>query len=155
SNSDINSDFIVIPATATVRQVRDAIPQDERRKQYIVTPLGNDTYAVYRLADVIAFLQSKAHGNDPEPAMFYATLDDLTDLLTAFARQAVTRSDELDDILKQWNRSSDPSLAVIDGGNVVGVLASTRRGGGDVDWLDNEPKSANGGGHISHAKPPA
>lgn len=154
SNDDLNSDFMVIPTNATVRAVRDAIPQEERRKRYIVTPLPNENFAVFRLADLIAYLKSKAQGDRVEPAMLSATLDELDEFRAAFTRPGVARAAELADILKNWNRISDPALAVIEQGNVVGVLASQRRGSGDVDWLDNEPQSANGGGHISHAKPP-
>ena len=153
--SQINTDWIPIPAAATVRQVRDAIPPDKRRITWIVTPMGDGSYAVFRMGSLINFLQGKANGGPVQRWMLRSSLADLGTFLPMYTRKAVDVSADLDVVKETWNPLADPPLVVLQNGNPIGVLKSTARGGeGDIHWLDNEPKSANGGGPKAVPPPP-
>lgn len=147
-SSEINHDWIEIPDIATVRQVRDAIPPERRRIVWIITPRGGQNFAVYRVGDLIAFLKRETQQEFVTRKLLNQTLAELEDFLKLFTRAAIDVNAELDDVRETWNPLSDPPLVVLRNGAAIGVLKSTRRsGGGEMDWLDNEPKSANGGDH--------
>lgn len=155
-SSDINRDWLTLPPTATIRDVRDAIPQDERRKRSVVTPLDDGRYAVYRLADLIEFLQTNLGVQFVTRGVLNHQLADTGTFLTDRARPPVQLSANLDRIHETWNPLADPPLVVLDGATIVGVLSAGVRGGPrDVDFLDNELPEANGGGRGPHAEPPA
>jgi hypothetical protein len=147
--NDINTNWIQFPPTAQVGEVHFAIPRDERRKQWIVVPLEQRIFAVFRYGDLIRAIQAFTHAQEARADMLNLVLQDLN-FLSHFARPAVDReADDLYDIQQWWNRQSDPPLVVLSQGTVIGVLRNPMRGGTEnVDWFGNLGMAqANGGDH--------
>jgi len=151
-NDQINRDWIVLQKTATVREIKQRVPRDQRRIQWIVTPIDAQEYAVYRVSDLIQFLTEALHVDAVTERLLNAQLENLNDFLKTYTRTAVERNANWDDVRDGWSPNADPPLVVLENGRPIGILKSSVRGGAsDVDFLDqapvSEPKSANGGGH--------
>jgi len=148
-SNDINTNWIQFAPTAQVGQVHFGIPRDERRKMWIVVPLGNRTFAVFRYGDLIRAIQDFTHADEARADMLNLVLQDLN-FLPRFARPPVDReADDIYEIQQWWNRQSDPPLVVLSQGAVIGVLRNALRGGTEnVDWFGNIGMAqANGGDH--------
>lgn len=145
----INSDFIILEPTATVREARDAVPWERRRILWIVTPLGGRNYAVFKVGELSAFLQEMTQRDYATRSDLNLTLGSLEKFVELYGREAVDVGANWNKVRETWNALSDPPLVVLENGKILGILKSTRRGGADAsDWLNTtngEPKSANGG----------
>ncbi|TAH50360.1 MAG: CHAT domain-containing protein [Chloroflexota bacterium] len=156
-DSQINRAWVEIPKSATVREVQQRVPRDQRRIQWIVTPIAAQDFAVYRVIDMIEFLTERLHVDAVTESLLNAPLENLGDFLKTYTRTAVERSTNWDDVREHWSQIADPPLVVLENTKIIGILLVKTLGGSgaDVDFLDqapaSEPKSANGG---THAKPP-
>lgn len=148
----INSEFLVLEPTATVREIRDAVPWERRRIVWLVTPLGGRRYAVYKLNDLSEFLQEMTGHDYVTRNELNLTIPELEKFVERYGREAVEVGANWNKVRETWFPLSDPPLVVLDNDTIVGVLKGTLRGGSDSsDWLHSEPKSANGG---PKAEPP-
>lgn len=157
-DSKINRDWIVIQKEATVHEVQGRVPRDKRRIQWIITPIAGSEYAVYRVIDLVQFLQDTLRVDAVTQRLLNASLEDLGKFLETYTRTAVERGANWEDVRAEWSERDDPPLVVLDHGTAIGILKSAvRGGGGDVDFLDqkpvSEPKSANGGVRSGGAPP--
>ncbi|MBI4671361.1 MAG: CHAT domain-containing protein [Chloroflexi bacterium] len=158
SPNEINPNWRDFPPTAQVGEVHFNIPRDARRILWIVVPLENEMFAVFKYGDLIQAVKDFTQADEPRAAMLNLVLQDLPGFLSRYARPAVDReTGDIYTIRETWNALSDPPLVVLSNGAIIGVLKSGRRGGDeDADWFGNlgmaqanggdEPK--NGGGEI-------
>lgn len=146
-DSDINRTIITLPPTTTIGALRDRIPPDERRVRWIVVPLDDEKFAVFKFTDVILYFQEGTGLPMAERWMLEQTLADLAGFLDKRARESVDReTGELDKIRRTWNPLRDDPLVVLSNGQIVGVLKSSKRGGtSNIDYLDRLAPRANGG----------
>lgn len=147
TSNDLNHAWVLLPPERTVRDARDAVSPDERRITWIITPLPGGGYAVFRLGNLIAFLKQKTDQAAPSPDVFNRTLGELDEFLRQYKTHALDVSADADAARGELGLGDSPPV-ILENGKPIGVLKFTTRGSAsDVDWLDNEPKSANGGGH--------
>jgi hypothetical protein len=150
----INRDWIEFPASVTLGEIQQSVPRDERRRRWIVTPVADNQYAVYRVSDLLEFMRGTLNIGMMTDPLLNRTLAELGNFLETFARAPVEVSARWQDVREAWSPLTDPPLAVTENGVLIGILKSERRGGGgDVDWFDQIAKSANGG--TKAAPPPA
>lgn len=144
--SEINSDWVLIETTRRIREIRDALPRNVRRIRWLVTPLPGQRYAIYRLGNLIEYLKKTTGQENVSRTILDQTLGDYQEFLKNFARPAFESTAD-------WNTvKNNLPFVVLKDGAPIGIVHTTFRGGdSDINWLDNEPKSANGG---SHAEPP-
>lgn len=146
---EINPEWISFESATPVGEIHFRISPDERRKLWIVVPLGAEMYSVFKYADVVQAVKDFTHASEPRADMFSLTLQELN-LLTRFARAAVHQeTDDIYQVREQWHPPGDPPLVVLQNGAPIGVLKTSTRGGGeDVDWFGNVGRAqANGGDH--------
>lgn len=149
SPNEINTNWIEFPPTAQVGEVHFNIPPDARRILWIVVPLENQIFAVFKYGDLIQALQDFFQTDEPREEMFNVVLQDLPDFLTRHSRPAVDQATgDIYALRETWNALTDPPLAILANGACIGVLKSTRRGGSEnVDWFGTLGMAqANGGG---------
>lgn len=153
--SQINTDWIPLPKTTTLGELRQRVPRDRRRIQWVVTAISGQDYAVYRVSDLIGFLRETMQVEFVTSALLNQTLEQLGNFLQTCTRAAIDVNANWFSVRENWNERTDPPLVVLQNGTPIGILKSTVRGGGsDVDLLENEAKSANGGGSKGPPAPP-
>lgn len=148
---EINDLWIEFPPTAFVGDVHFAIAPDDRRKKWIVVPMGGEMYAVFKYADVIQAVKDFTHAEQATAAMLNFALQELPDFLARFTRRAVMQeTGDIYDIRETWHPPADPPLVVLQNGAPIGILRTSHRGGNqDTDWFrDIGMAQANGGGHT-------
>lgn len=148
--SEINSDWVLIEKTKRIRDIREALPRSVRRIRWIVTPVSDGTYAIYRLGDLIEHIKKTTGQANVSRRILDQTLEEYEPFLKKFARPAFESDTD-------WNAVKNKlPFVVLKNGALVGIVHTTWRGGdSDINWLDNEPKSANGGSHPpTKAEPP-
>ncbi len=146
-SSKINHDWITLPATATVRDVRDAIPRERRRIVWIITPMSAREFAVYRISDLISQLKKITKQEFVTRDLLNQTLGEVSGFLELYTAEAIDITDNEHEVRGSLGPSTHPPV-VLQNGTPIGLFEhSVRTTDLDIDWLDNEPKSANGGGH--------
>lgn len=146
-SSKINHDWIEIPSNATVRDVRNAVPPERRRVVWLITRRSANEFAVYRIGNLIRYLKENTAQEFVTRDVLNRTLEELTDFLSQYTLPAVDIGANPSDVQSNLGPGSHPPV-ILQNGAPIGVFDHKVRGGEtDVDWLDSEPKSANGGGH--------
>ena len=154
---DINTMWMEFASTAMVGDIHFHIARDDRRKIWIVVPLGSDIFSVFKYGDVIEAVKNFTHTDEPRADMLPLTLQELN-FLERFARAAVHQeTDDIYRIRENWNPPADPPLVVLQNGAPIGILKTAHRGGNqDVDFFgDIENAKANGGGRPKNGGEPA
>lgn len=147
TSSDLNHDWVLCTQDRTVRDTRDAVEPNKHRITWIITPLPGGGYAVFRLGNLAAFLKKETGSEFPPPAVFHQTLGELEKFLLQCKTTALDVSADAASERAKLGVNDLPPV-VLENGTPIGLLKhSTRSSPPEADWLDNEPKSANGGGH--------
>lgn len=154
-DSKINRAWIVISQDATMRDLQQRVPRDQRRIQWIVTPISGNEYAVYRVSQFLDFLREELHIEFVTNRLLNAQLQDLGNFLRERTRTAVEQGANWDEIRQTWSERDDPPLVVLQNGTAIGILTSAVRGGAsDIDWID-EPPAAEANGEARAGPPTA
>lgn len=145
----INTAWVYYAPDTQVGQVHFEIAPDDRRKIWIVVPMENEMYAVFRYADVVQAVKDFTGAAEPRADMFNLTLRELN-FLARFTHAAVHQeTDDWYEIQQTGELRNDAPWVVLQNGAPIGILKTTTRGGGeDVDWFgDVGMAQANGGDH--------
>jgi hypothetical protein len=138
ATNELGRDFLVVPESATVRQVRDRVADTGNRWIYIVVGLEDGRFVVLRLAELIRVLQT--HSKTLFPEMLETPLGRVPDLLRPRAGDAVERSSMSTGQAKTLARKMPGKrLVVLAAGEVIGLLAFESRSAspqGDLNWLE-------------------
>ncbi len=140
AESELNRNFIVVDAQATVREVRDRVTATGKDFVYIVVRLANGRYAVLWLADIIQALQKE--DETLWTWMLNAALADVPDLLDHRLADAVEQADVDTEEAKRLTSKPGKMLVVLADGQVLGLMGRWRGVplGVDLDWLNQSPE---------------